>query len=91
MAGGVERAARQQPLRHQEPFTRVDLCPVCEGPMGAVHIQPPPTGQPAQALPDSSQLRLALRLCSDADAHATGRSKVSGTAFSTFFTLCKPT
>lgn len=55
----------------------MDLCPVCEGPLGAVYIQPPPTGQPAQALPHSSQLRLALRLHSNADAHAPGRPEVS--------------
>lgn len=55
----------------------MDLCPVCEGPLGAVYIQPPPTGQPAQALPHSSQLCLAIRLHSHADAHAPGRPEVS--------------
>ena len=80
VAGGVERAARQQSLRHQEPLARVDLRPVCEGPLGAVCVQPPPTGQPAQTLPDGSQLRLALRLHPDADAHAPGRPEVSDDA-----------
>lgn len=80
MAGGVERAARQQSLRHQEPLARVDLRPVCEGPLGAVCVQPPPTGQPAQTLPDGSQLRLALRLHPDADAHAPGGPEVSDDA-----------
>lgn len=77
VARGVERTARKQSLWHKKPVTRVDLCPVGEGPMGAVCIQPPPTGQPAQTLPHSSQLRLALRLYSNADAHAPGRHKVS--------------
>lgn len=47
-----------------------------------MYIQPPPTGQPAQALPHSSQLCLALRLHSNADAHAPGRPEVSNTALS---------
>lgn len=55
----------------------MDLCPVGEGPLGAVCVQPPPTGQPAQALPHSSQLCLALRLHTNADAHALGGPKVS--------------
>jgi len=55
----------------------VDLCPVCEGPLGALCVQPPPTGQLAQTLPHSTQLRLALRLHSNADAHAPSGPKVS--------------
>lgn len=54
----------------------MDLCTVCERPLGLVHVQPPPTGQPAQTLLHSSQLRLALCLHSNADAHAPGRPKV---------------
>lgn len=77
MARGVERATRKQPLRHPEPLTRVDLRPVREGPLGAVCVQPPPTGQPTQALLHGPQLRLALRLHPHADAHASGGPKVS--------------
>lgn len=55
----------------------MDLCPVCERPLGAVCVQPPSTGQPAQTLPHGSQLCLALRFHSNADAHAPGRPKVS--------------
>ncbi len=91
VARGVERLACQQSLWYQEPLTRLDLCPVCEGPLGALHIQPPPTGPPAKALPHCSQLRLALRLHSDADAHAARRPKVSPLAlllFSIFCTSC---
>lgn len=80
MAGGVERAPGQQPLRHPEPLARVDLCPVGEGPVGAVPAQPPAAGQPAQALPHRPQLRLAVRLRSHADAHAAGGSQVSRSA-----------
>lgn len=76
VARGVERAACQQPIWHQECLTRVDLCTVCERPLGAVSVQPPPTGQPAQTLLHSSQLCLALRLHSNADAPAPGRPKV---------------
>lgn len=50
--------------------------PVCEGPLGAVFLQPPPKGQPAQTLPHRAQLRLALCLHSTADAHAPGGPKV---------------
>lgn len=56
----------------------MDLCPVHEGPLGAVCIQPPTTGQLAQALRHRSELRLALCFHSNADAHAPGRPKVSG-------------
>lgn len=77
MARGVECAAREQSLWHQEPLTRVALRPVRKGPLGPVHLQSPPRGQPAQTLPHSSELRLALRLHSTADAHAPGGPKVS--------------
>lgn len=77
VARGVERAARQQSLRHPEPVACVDLCPVGEGPLGAVSLQPPTSGQPAQALSHGPQLRLAVRLHPHADAHACGRPEVS--------------
>lgn len=77
VAGGVEHAAGQQPLRHPQPVARVDLRPVGEGPVGAVPAQLPAAGQPAQALPHRPQLRLAVRLRSHADANAAGRSQVS--------------
>lgn len=56
----------------------MDLCPVGEGPLGTVYLQPPPAGQPAQALPHGAQLRLALRLHPNAAAHTLGRPQVSG-------------
>lgn len=76
MAGGVERSARQQSLRHPEPVPRVDLRTVGEGPLGAVCVQPAEAGQPSQALPHRAQLRLALRLHTHADAHAPGGPQV---------------
>lgn len=54
----------------------MDLCTVCERPLGVVPVQPPPARPPAQTLLHSSQLCLALRLYSNADADASGRPKV---------------
>lgn len=55
----------------------MDLCPVCEGPLGVVYLQPPAPRQPSQALPHGSQLRLALCVHSNADALTPGGPKVS--------------
>ena len=76
VAGGVERCPGQQPLRREEPFPRLDFRPICQGPLGALPLQLPPAGEPAQALPHRPQLRLALRLHAAAVRDAPGGPEV---------------
>lgn len=76
VAGGVDGSPGQQLVRREEPQPRVDLCPVREGPMGALPPHLPATGEPAQALSHRPELRLALRLHAAAAAAATGRPQV---------------
>lgn len=98
VAGGVERCPGQQPLRREEPFPRLDFRPVCQGPLGALPLQLPPAGEPAQALPHRPQLRLALRLHAAAVRDAPRGPEVRGpcaslcsacfTVISPFYILC---
>lgn len=54
----------------------MDLCPVREGPMGALPAHLPTAGEPAETLSHRPELRLALCLHTAAAAAATGRPKV---------------
>lgn len=60
MAGGVDGSTGEQFLRREEPQPRVDLRPVCEGPVGAVSSHLLAAGEPAQTLPHRPGIRLAL-------------------------------
>lgn len=76
VVGGVDSSPGQQLVRREEPQPRVDLCPVREGPMGALPPHLPAAGEPAQALSNRPELRLALRLHTAAAAAATRRPQV---------------
>lgn len=88
VAGGVERSAGQQPLRREEPFPRLDFRAVCQRPLGALPLQLPATGEPAQALPHRPELRLALRLYPAAVGDASGGPKVRVPTLSSMSLFC---
>lgn len=71
MAGGVDGSTGEQFVRCEEPQPCVDLCPVREGPMGAVFAHLLATGAPAKTLPHRPGIRLALRFYAAAAATAT--------------------
>ncbi len=72
MAGGVDGSPGEQFLRCEEPQPCLDLCPVCEGPVGALSAHLLAAGALAQTLPHRPGIRLALRFHTATAATATG-------------------
>lgn len=76
VAGGVDGSTGEQFLWREEPQPCLDLCPVCEGPVGALFAHLLATGAPAQTLPHRPGIRLALRFHTATAATATGWPQV---------------
>lgn len=76
VAGGVVGSTGEQLLRREEPQPRLDLCPVCEGPVGALSAHLLAAGAPAQTLPHRPGIRLALHFYTATAAAATGWPQV---------------
>lgn len=76
VVGGVECSPGQQPLRCEESVPCLDICSVCQRPLGPLPVQFPAAGELAQALPHGPQLCLALCLHSAPVSHASGGPQV---------------
>lgn len=79
MVGGVECRPCQQPLRCEKPFSCLDICTVCKGPMGALPLHISQTRKPTKTLSYSPQLCVAICFHKTATANAIGRPQVSRT------------
>ena len=87
MAGGVDGSAGEQLLRREESESRLDLCSVSQGPLGALSAHLLAAGAPSQTLPHRPGVRLALRLHTATAAAASGRPQVRGHKLIIFYIL----
>ena len=81
VAGWVDSSVGEQFIRREEPQPRLDLRPVCEGPMGALSAHLLATGAPSQALLHCSRICLALCFHTATAAAATSWPQVQEHTF----------